>query len=88
MKQVFAILQENSLFVKQSKCLFAQTELEYLGHVISAAGVATVPSKITAIQQWPTPSSVKQLRSFLGLAGYYRKFIINYGVITDHCLNC
>ena len=50
LNEVFAILQENSLFVKQSKCLFAQTELEYLGHVISAAGVAMAPSKITAIQ--------------------------------------
>lgn len=80
--QVFQILMENQLYIKQSKCFFAQTKLEYLGHVISAEGVATDPSKIHAIQAWPPPTTAKQLRAFLGLAGYYRKFIANYGTIS------
>jgi hypothetical protein len=68
--------------VKQSKCSFAKNSIDYLGHVISASGVSTNPSKIQAIYQWPIPKNIKQLRSFLGLAGYYHKFVRNFGVIS------
>jgi hypothetical protein len=64
-----------------SKCAFAQRKVDYFRHVISGQGLATDPLKIAAIQHWPTPTNVEQLRSFLGLAGYYRKFIKNFGVI-------
>lgn len=80
--EVFQLLHDNNFLLKKSKCLFAQEQLEYLGHVISASGVSTDPAKIKAVQQWPTPTDAKQLRSFLGLAGYYRKFIKNYGPIS------
>jgi hypothetical protein len=82
LQDVFNILREHNFLLKMSKCSFAQQSLEYLGHVISAAGVATDPAKITAIQEWPTPTDLKQLRGFLGLSGYYRKFIRHYGLLS------
>lgn len=68
--------------MKQTKCLFAQRQLEYLGHVVSGKGVAPEPSKVQAILQWPPPSSAKDLRTFLGLADFYRKFVRNYASIA------
>jgi hypothetical protein len=77
---VFKALRENQLYAKLSKCTFAQEKVEYLGFVISAEGVSTDPAKVEAITQWPTPKNVTQLRSFLGLAGYYRRFIKSFGI--------
>jgi hypothetical protein len=65
-----------------SKCELAQNQIAYLGHIISANGVATDPAKITAIEHWKTPTSAKELRSFLGLAGFYRKFVRHFGMIS------
>ncbi|XP_004971882.1 uncharacterized protein LOC101768429 [Setaria italica] len=79
---VFDVIAKHEFFLKPSKCSFAQQQLEYLGHIISAEGVATEPSKVQVIQNWPTPKNSKDLRAFLGLAGYYRKFIKNYGVMS------
>jgi hypothetical protein len=83
LQEVFNILREHNFLLKMSKCSFAQQSLEYLGHVISAAGVATDPTKIKAVQEWPTPTDLKQLRGFLGLSGYYRKFIRHYGLLSS-----
>lgn len=78
---VLQLLQDNNLAAKLSKCVFGVSQVEYLGHIISGQGVSTDPAKISAIADSTTPSSVTQLRSFLGLAGYYRRFIKHYGII-------
>jgi hypothetical protein len=79
---VHAKLQEHHFYVKQSKCCFGKTELSYLGHIISQHGVATNPSKTVAMENWPTPTNVTELRGFLGLTWYYRKFVSKYGILA------
>jgi hypothetical protein len=79
---VFEWLAKDRWFVKLSKCKFARCSACYLGHIISQEGIATYPSKVFDVVNWPVPSSVKELRSFLGLAGYYRKFVHNFGLLA------
>lgn len=81
---VLKILSANNLFAKESKCRFGVSQVDYLGHVISEQGVAVDPGKIQAVLQWPTPTTTKGVSGFLGLAGYYRKFIRNFGCIAAH----
>ena len=87
LSQVFSILREHQFKVKLAKCSFAKQELRYLGHVVSASGVSTDPKKVQIIQDWPIPQNVKDLRSFLGMAGYYRKFVRNFGVLSKPLTN-
>uniref|UniRef100_A0ACD5ZQ37 Uncharacterized protein n=1 Tax=Avena sativa TaxID=4498 RepID=A0ACD5ZQ37_AVESA len=82
LSEVLKLLREAQVFVKESKCSFACDSLEYVGHIISAAGVATNPKKTQAMIDWPQPTIVTELRGFLGLTGYYRKFVRNYAIIT------
>lgn len=77
-----SILRANKLFVKKEKCSFGQEEVKYLGHIISIDGVVVDPKKVAAILNWPKLATIKVLRGFLGLTGYSRKFIQNYGKIT------
>ncbi|KAJ3684806.1 hypothetical protein LUZ61_013970 [Rhynchospora tenuis] len=76
------LLLDNQLYAKLSKCEIGTTKVEYLGHLITAEGVSTDPSKVEAMITWPTPQNIKQLRGFLGLTEYYRKFVRNYGMIS------
>jgi hypothetical protein len=72
---VLQTLRDHQLYGKFSKCEFWLSEVRFLGHVISADGIAVDPSKVEAVLDWQQPSTVTEIRSFLGLAGYYRKFI-------------
>jgi len=82
LRQVLTVLKDHQLYAKESKCRFGVSEIDYLGHLISNHGVRADPSKLEALIQWPLPSNLKVLRGFLGLTGYYRKFIRNYGTIA------
>ena len=82
LRVVFGALQQHQLFVKRSKCAFAASSVAYLGHVVSAAGVTMDPAKVQAVREWPLPRSARAVRGFLGLAGYYRKFVHHYGSIA------
>ncbi|CAJ2641138.1 unnamed protein product [Trifolium pratense] len=80
---VLQVLQENTLFVKLSKCSFGVLEIEYLGHMVTGQGVSMDKDKVQAVLEWPIPGNVKQLRGFLGLTGYYRRFIKSYAKIAS-----
>jgi len=75
-------LQEVNLKLKPSKCSLMQKTVVFLGHVVSGDGIATDPEKIKLVEEWPTPTNLKQLRGFLGLTGYYRKFVKGYAHIA------
>jgi len=79
---VFQALLQGQFYLKRPKCSFAQRRLEYLGHIISKRGVEPDPSKIQAMLAWPTTKSPKDLRAFLGLTGFYHKFIQGYATIA------
>ncbi|KAJ0442677.1 putative nucleotidyltransferase, Ribonuclease H [Helianthus annuus] len=82
LEQALALLHNHQFFAKLSKCCFGQPQVVFLGHVINSAGVQVEQEKISAIQSWPIPTSVKEVRGFLGLTGYYRRFVRNYGLIA------
>ena len=78
---VFSRLKKHNLKLKPSKCELFMKEVKYLGHIVSENGVQTDPEKVKALKEWPIPTNVKTLRSFLGFTGYYRRFIKNYAKI-------
>jgi hypothetical protein len=79
---VFFELRQHQLYVKRTKCAFSTASISYLGHVISETGIAMDSAKVHAIHDWPAPRSARAVRGFLGLAGYYRKFVHNYGAVA------
>lgn len=82
LRLVFSWLRDDQWKLKLSKCSFARESIFYLGHVVSATGLSTDPSKVQAVVDWPTPTTLKELRGFLGLASYYSKFVKNFGILA------
>lgn len=82
LQQVLQWLRQDQWQLKLSKCTFAHQSIRYLGHVISGDDLSTDPAKIQVVVDWPVPTSVKALRGFLGLDGYYRKFIRHFWIIA------
>ncbi|MCI07009.1 Ty-3/Gypsy retrotransposon polyprotein, partial [Trifolium medium] len=82
LREVLELLRIHSLYANKKKCNFAQKSVEYLGHLVTGEGVAVDPNKVISVLQWPQPKNVKGVRGFLGLTGYYRKFIRDYGKIA------
>ena len=79
---VFSHLQEAGLKMKHSKCDYFKSEIHYLGHLISPEGISPLPNKLDSIRHMPVPNSVKEIKQFLGLTGYYRKFIPRFADIS------
>ena len=80
---VFTRLSEYGLKLELRKCDFFKREVKYLGHRVSAEGIATDPEKVTAVENWPRPETLKQLRSFLGFASYYRRYVPNFTAVAS-----
>jgi hypothetical protein len=76
LRLVLQVLREHQLYAQLSKCYFYQKKIHYLGHIISEQGIAIDPEKIEAIRGWPTPRNVSDVRYFIGLVGYYKRFIV------------
>ena len=82
LKEVLVRFRGAGLKLKPSKCNLFQRKVHYLGHIVSENGIHTDPDKIDAIKDWPTPVSKKQVRSFLGTTGYYRRFVRDYAKVA------
>jgi hypothetical protein len=84
---VLSLLAKDQWVVKLKKCKYAQREIHYLGHILSSWGVHTDPDKVAAVLHWPPPTNVRELRGFLGLASFYRKFVKHFAILARPLTN-
>ncbi|GKA67456.1 hypothetical protein Tco_0767373, partial [Tanacetum coccineum] len=83
LKIILELLKKEELYAKFSKCEFWIPKVQFLGHVIDSEGIHVDPAKIESIKDWTSPKSPTEIRQFLGLAGYYRRFIEGFGCCID-----
>ena len=87
LRTTIKVLRKNELYAKLSKCEFWLRKVAFLGHVVSNKGVSVDPQKIEAVSNWPRPKNLTEVRGFLGLAGYYRRFVQNFSKIATSLTN-
>ena len=95
LEDCFERLKQYGLKLKGSECEFLQRKVQYLGHRVSKSGIKTNPDKADALKTWPVPTNIRELRSFLDFAGYYRRFVEGYAkiakplydLLVGHCTN-
>ena len=87
LKLVFDRFRAANLKLKPKKCEFGKRKIQFLGHLVSEEGVEPLPDTCKAVQNFPRPTNVKQVRSFLGLSGFYRKYIEHYSKIATPLTN-
>ena len=83
LRNVLNLLRNNDLKAKLSKCSFLQDEVEFCGYTVSKDGIQCQESKLESIRNWPLPTGIKELRSFLGLSNFYHRFIRNYAEVAQ-----
>jgi hypothetical protein len=82
MRMVLHMLREHQLYAKLRKCSFYQEQIHYMGHIILKDGIVVDPEKIESITEWSTPKKVMEVRYFMGLDGYYKRFIVGFSRIA------
>jgi hypothetical protein len=87
-EQAMKILQDNQYYAKLKKCEFCKEEVKYLGHVVGKGGVKVDAAKVAAVQDWPRPKDAHELRQFLGLTNYFRRFILAYSAVAKPLTDC
>ena len=87
MRQLFQRLREADLKLNREKCNFLKSHIQYLGHLISGEGIKPLPEKLESIKEMPPPTTPKEVKQFLGLIGYYRKFVPRFADIARPLTN-